>query len=178
MPLLKKPTTPAPKGEAPAPQQSQSRPAPGGGVKKDVFAQKYAQTDAESGGGYVPPIPGTYNALITEAQGVIDGEKTTAFLECMICDEENNMQGKQCRIYFNFTDDKGNDMQGLPYFKSAMQQLGVAEDFKSWDAMCETLAEIAQQQMWVVIDVKKKGKWTNIYLSSVPENQNEKPAYE
>jgi len=29
--------------------------------------------------------------------------------------------------------------------------------------------------MWCHINVKKKGKWTNIYLDDVPEDQDSKP---
>lgn len=180
MPVLKKPTSggiPAkPTQSAPAP----SRPMPGSGSpKQDAFAKRYAATDAEEGGGYVPPLPGTYNALITEGQGVVDGEKTSAYLEVTICDnDERGMQGKSVRIYSNFTDENGNEASGMPYFKANMAMLGQQDDFTSWDEMCEFLADLAQQEVWVVIDVKKKGKWTNVYLSSVPENQHEKPSYD
>lgn len=181
MPILKKPGA-AGQPAKPQPAAAQpGRPAPGGkpaAPKGDAFAARYAQTDAAAGGGYVPPVPGSYNALITEAQGVVDGDATSAYLECTICDDVNEMQGKTCRIYFNFTDEDGNEAAGMPYFKSAMTQLGQTDDFGSWDEMVEFLAELARQEVWVVIDVKKKGKWTNIYLASVPEDQDSKPSYE
>lgn len=147
----------------------------------DAFAQRYAATDAAAGGQYVPPPPGTYNALITEGQGVIDGKASSAYLELTVCNDvegDESVQGKTCRIYFNFTDEAGAEATGWPYFKSAMQQLGYPDDFESWDAMVEALAACAAAQVWCVIDVKKKGKWTNIYLSSVPENQDDKPSFE
>lgn len=173
MPILKKPGQPtqSQQPKAPTPGKSPSS------AQADPFAKKYASTEASEGGAWVPPEPGTYNALITEAQGVAEDQKTTAYLECTICDD-GDMNSKSARIYFNFTKEDGSDASGMPYFKSAMTMLGRTDDFKSWDEMCEFLAEIAAEQVWVIIDVKKKGKYTNIFLSSVPEDQNEKPSFE
>lgn len=189
MPILKKPATatPAKPGVAKVPLKTQVQqpahrplpPSPGGAV--DAFAQRYAATDAAAGGGWVPPPPDSYNALVTEAQGVIDGEASSAYLEFTICQNvegDESVQGKTCRMYFNFTDAEGNEATGMPYFKSAMAQFGYPDDFESWDQMVEALAAIAAAEVWAVIDVKKKGKYTNIFLSSVPENQDDKPAYE
>lgn len=175
MPLLKKPAG-APANKQQANQKEESRPAPGAGktVKKDAFAERYAKAEGKERGGWTPPDPGTYNCLVTEGQGVIDGEKTVAYLECIICDE-GDFQGKTIRLYWNFTDVEGKEMAGIEYFKSNMAMCGADEDFTSWDDMCDTLAEIARTEMWVVIDVKKKGKYINCYLSSVPDNQAEKP---
>lgn len=189
MPILKKPAAGQPaKPAAPArpgnpAQRLPVRPAQAEAEEDptDAFAQRYAGTEATAGGGYVPPPPGTYNVLITEGQGVVDGKATSAYLELTICsdvDGDETLQGKTCRMYFNFTDENGKEATGWPYFKSAMQQLGYPDDFESWAAMTDALAELANQQIWCVIDVKKKGKWTNVFLSSVPENQDEKPAYE
>lgn len=181
MPILKKPTPGAADKPAPA---VPAKPTPGvkppvkpaaAAPKRDAFAERYATTEAATGGGYIPPLPGTYQALITEGQGVIDGEKTAAYLELTIADDENEQRGKTTRIYYNFTDAEGQEMQGLPYFKADMTQLGVEEDFTSWQDMVDTLAQIAEQQIWVIINVVKKGKNTNVYLASVPENQDEKP---
>lgn len=170
MPILKKPN-----GGQPS-KPAQQQPAKGGKAS-DPFAKKYAETDAQEGSGWVPPPPGQYNCLITEGQGVQDGDKTSAYLEFVICDEEPEAaHGKTARIYWNFTDENGDDMPGMAYFKSAMTMLGHDEQFGSWDEMCEALAAIAGEEMWVIIDVKKKGKYTNCYLSSVPEDQSQKPA--
>lgn len=141
----------------------------------DPFAAKYAETEAAKGGGFVPPKPGTYNTILVEGQGVVDGDKTAAFITVQIVDEDEEDAGKNCRIYWNFTDENGQEASGMPYFKSNMQMLGVNKEFQSWDDMCETLAELAKEQPWLIINVVKKGDWTNIYLQSVPENQNEKP---
>lgn len=178
MPILKKTTTPPPatKTQSPAPG---SKANPVKDPARDAFAEKLAQTEAAEGGNWVPPPPGSYNALVTEGQGEVDGDKTTAYLEFTICEEDNDaVHGKTARIYFNFTDENGEDKGGMPYFKQAMQMFGIDPDTEitSWDAMCGKLAELAEQQAWAVIDVKKKGKYTNIYLSSVPEDQSGKPA--
>ena len=174
MPILKK----NPKPEAPAPE----KPAPGTqknpvkGPARDAFAQKLAETDASEGGQYIPPPPGNYSALVTEAQGVIDGDKTAVYIEVTIVDDDD-LAGKACRIYFNFTDENGDDANGMPYFKAAMVMFGIDPDkeITSWDSMCELLAQTAEQNMWCHINVKKKGKWTNIYLDDVPEDQDSKP---
>lgn len=167
------------KGGAKAPQQpakSSNPPKAPAGPKRDAFAQKLAETDAQSGGQWTPPPPGTYNALITEAQGEVDGDKTDAYFELTIVDHDE-LAGKTCRIYFNFTGEDGEEKSGMPYFKQALEMLGVnvEESVTSWESMCEVIAEIAAEQTWVIIDVKKKGKWTNVFLSSVPEEQSQKP---
>lgn len=149
------------------------------GPKRDAFAQKLAETDASVGGQWTPPPVGTYNALVTEAQGEVDGDKTDAYFELTIVDHEE-LAGKTCRIYFNFTDENGEEKSGMPYFKQALEMFGinVEESVTSWDKMCEVIAGIAEENVWCVIDVKKKGKYTNIFLSSVPEDQSQKPSLE
>lgn len=142
---------------------------------KDAFAERYNSTEANEKGAYVPPPPGTYEVLITEAQYINEDPKEFVYLEVTIVNHET-LDGKTARIYYTFTDEDGNAATGLPYFKSHMIMLGYADDLTSIDELQHRLAEIAEQQIWAVIDVKKKGKWTNVYLSSVPENQDEKPS--
>ncbi len=147
----------------------------------DAFAERYAKTEASKGGTYVPPEPGTYNALITEGQGVVKDLATSAYFEFTICGDVNGddaLQGKTCRMYFNFTDEEGREASGMGWFRGVMEQLGYPDAFTSWTEMCEALASLASEEVWVVIDVKKKGKWTNIYLNNVPEDQTEKPSYQ
>jgi hypothetical protein len=175
MPLLKK-TTPTKTETKTPPPGSKSNPVKG--PAKDAFAQKLAETEAAEGGNWVPPPPGSYNALVTEGQGEVDGDKTTAYLEFTLVEEDNDaVHGKTCRIYFNFTDENGEDKGGMPYFRQAMTMFGidVEAEINNWEDMCAKLAELAEEQAWCVVDVKKKGKYTNIYLSSVPEDQSEKP---
>lgn len=165
MPILKKPNPTQTTAKAPA------KPV----VQNDPFAAKYAETDAAKGKGFVPPEPGSYNAIIVEGQYQRDGDETKAYLEVQIVDEGVNA-GKNCRIYYNFTDKDGKEEPGMPYFKSNMQMLGREDDFLSEDDCAEFLAQLAEQQVWIEINVSKKGQWTNIYLNSVPENQDDKPA--
>lgn len=171
MPILKsqaKPNTPAKSG------------APNKAAKsKDVFAQKYAESEAGQGSGWVPPDPGTYNATVTEGQYTEDDQKTGAYIEVQI-EDDGDMNGKSARIYWNFTDENGDDKGGMPFFKSNMQMFGRAEDFTSKEEAADFLAELATNETKVIIDVKGKGsinpktgksKYTNIYLNSVPEVQ-------
>lgn len=166
MPILKKPQGNAQPGK-PTPQQQKSAP------KKDAFAERYEQADAK--GGFVPPDPGTYNALITECQATRDDEgvKESVYLECTITDD--TCPGKAIRIYYNLSNEKGEEMPGISFLKSNLEMLRVDQP-TSWDDLQEKLAELAQSQPWVVIDVKQKGKYTNCYLSSVPEDQDNKPS--
>lgn len=151
-------------------------------AQKDPFAAKYAETDAATGSGYVPPPPGKYEALIVEAQGVREDEpshREHAYLELVLVNcEDESLNGKKIRIFYNFTKEDGTEDKGMPYFKAANEMLGGSPP-ESWDDMCDTLAEIAKETMWVHINVvenKKGGKtYTNAYLDSVPENQNDKP---
>lgn len=169
MPILKK---------KPASSQPESQEATSGRKPaKDAFAQKMAETEANEGGNWTPPPVGTYSALVTEAQGVVDGDKTSAYFEVTIVEDED-ISGKTCRIYFNFTDENGDEMGGMPYFKQALTMFGIDPDkeITSWDSACDILANIAQENMWCHISVKKKGKYTNVFIDDVPENQDEKPA--
>lgn len=186
MPVLKKPSQTPTQLSRPGlpPRKPMDDRVPGiptenGGNGKDDFAKRYNNTEAGKGQ-YVPPPPGKYNALITEAQFVKEegSPQEAVFFECTIADDDKDVYGKTCRIYFNFVDAEGNEVTGMPYFRSAMTMLGYSDPIESEEHLQEMLAQIAQEQMWIVIDVKKKGKWTNIYLSAVPENQDSKPSIE
>lgn len=177
MPILKK--NPAQvKTETKAPAQGTNK-NPVKGPAKDAFAQKIAETEAGVGSGWVPPHPGTFNALITEAQLEQDGDKLDAYIEFTIVEEDDDeVHGKTARRYYNFVDDAGEEKGGVPFFKGDLQMLGIDtdEEITSMEKAAEVLAALVEEQKWVVIDVKKKGKYTNIFLNSVPENQDEKPA--
>src|ERR1700737_4373648 len=120
MPILKKPTT-----TTQPTSTSKSAPASSTKGKVDPFAARFNATEPKQGTGYVPPPPGTYNCLVVEAQGVVDGEKSTGYFEFVICDDGDQL-GKTFRKYWNFTNDKGED-QDLSYFRADMAMLGVQE---------------------------------------------------
>jgi len=188
MPILKRPTTPAaaPANKAPAigkslkhdtiPGIAKGSGGDGKSSSKDAFAARYNSTEPSAKGAFTPPPPGQYNALITECQYENDDPKETVYLEATIVDDDAVVGGKDCRIYFNLTDIEGNEGNGMPYLRSALAMLGYPDPIESLTDLQEILAQIAQDQTWVLVEVKKKGKWTNIYLSSVPENQAEKPS--
>lgn len=168
MPLLKTKT------------QQQKTEAPKEEVKKktggDAFAQKANATDASDKGTFIPPDPGTYNALITEVVGQ-EEDPQSIYIEYTIAGEgAEDMEGKNIRQYFNFTDEDGKDKSAMPFFKQVLAMLGYDEAIESFNQILEWLVdEHAKNETWVVIDVKKKGKYTNVFLSSVPENQKGKP---
>lgn len=186
MPILKKPQAQnqpkpppqkfAPGKPAPKPDPTDDIPMKHQGGGGDAFAKRFNTSDTK--GKFVPPEPGTYNALITEAQTSREGEgvKETCFFELTITDDLNDMQGKTCRIYFNFSDEEGDEMPGMPFFKSALEMLGSDTELRSWEHLEEIVSTIGATQPWVIIDVKKKGKYTNVFLNSVPENQDNKPS--
>jgi len=178
MPILKK----AGSKPTPTPTPTPDKPGSSGksavkGPARDAFAERMAATDAAEGGVWTPPPVGTYSALVTEAQGLIDDDKTSAYFEMTIVDNDE-VAGKTCRVYFNFTDENGDEQGGMPFFKQALTMFGVDVDTQitSWDATVELMAEIAVQNMWCHISVKRRGKNTNIYIDDVPENQDDKPA--
>lgn len=175
MPVLKNPANPKPAAAAPK-QAAAPKPAATIKPKTDPFGARLAEIEAKTGGGgFTPPPPGKYNALIVEGQGVIDGEKKSAYLEVIICDDENGALGMKCRVYWNFYDKEGKENEmGLAHFKGAFAMLGY-ETPTSWDAMCEDLADMANNNIWIVINVAKNAKGTNIYLDMVPEDQSQKP---
>lgn len=178
MPVLKNQKPAAAPAKAPA-QGTKAAPVTRG---VDPFAAKYAETEAATGSGYVPPPPGKYEAIIVEAQGVREDEpsqKQYVFFDLVLVNcEDDALNGKKIKIFFNFTKENGEEDQGMPYFKAANEMLGGTPP-TSWEDMCDTLAEIAKAQLWVNINVvenRKKGKtYTNAYLDSVPENQDDKP---
>lgn len=157
------------------PNPTAGKPTAKSAAQTDPFAAKYAETEASKSKGFVPPEPGSYNALIVEGQYQRDGDETKAYIEVQIVDPDVTSSGKNCRIYWNFTKADGSEGTGMPYFKSNMQLLGREDDFLSEDDCAEFLAELAKEQVWVMINVVKKGQYTNIYLDSVPENQDNKP---
>lgn len=167
MPILKKPN---PTTGKPAAKPTASGP-------QDDFARRYAATEPAKKGGFVPPEPGSYNALIVEGQYQRDGDETKAYIEVQIVDEDVPSSGKNCRIYYNFTKADGSDAGSMPYFRKDASLFGKDDEFTSEEDCAEFLAELAKAQIWVVINVVlSKGKYTNIYLDSVPENQSDKPA--
>lgn len=174
MPVLKK--TPAKTAEPSRLQQANEKIAK---AQADPFAAKYAETEASTGGGYVPPPPGAYEAIIVEAQGVREdapSKKEYAFLEMALVNcEDEDLNGKKIRLFYNFKKEDGSEGEGWSYFKAANEMLGGTPP-TSWDDMCDTLAEIAKAEIWVHINVVKKGKYSNAYLQDVPEDQDSKPA--
>jgi hypothetical protein len=175
MPILKK--TPA-RPAAPATDKEDNIPMKHGTggkpVKRDAFAERFEQTEAAAKGTYVPPPPGTYNALITEAQYEEEDPMERAYFEATIVDHKE-LQGKTMRIYYGFVSEDGSEGSGMPYFKSNLSMLGY-ERLASKEECKEVLQQIAEEQPWIIIDVKKRGKYTNVYLSSVPEDQANKPS--
>lgn len=196
MAILKKPGTPSPANakvqdrlpglpkdnggdgvvdETPAPAKKPLAKQIAATPKVDAFASRFNSTEASAGGGFVPPPPGQYEILITEAQGErVEGGKECAYLVCTIVNNDD-IAGKEVRIYFNFTDDDGNEAAGMPYFKQALAMCGFEDEITSWNHMLEVIAAIATEQLWGIMDVKKKGKWTNCFLSSIFEDQKQKP---
>lgn len=176
MAIMKKPTSTVTgsKREDQIPDLEKTRPAPGQKAVVDPFAKKYAETEAGKGG-FAPPKPGTYNARLTTLEAVIDGNRTYVFFEYTIVEEGDPMEGKVCRQWFNFTNAEGEDETGLPYFKSALAMLGHDENFTSWDSMCDVLEQLQSEPIGVIIKVTTKGKYTNVYLSDVPEDQDSIP---
>jgi len=181
MPILKKPATQnQPKGgntfgkkPAPTPKEKPDDVPDNPSGKKDSWGKRFEDTEGK--GGYNPPPPGTYNALITEAQASRDDEgvNEAVYFEVTITDEE--LAGKTSRIYYNFTNDKGEESTGMPFFKMALEMLG-AESPESWEAVEALCAELSEQQPWVIIQCKKRGPKVFTNLDSVPSNQDEKPS--
>ena len=187
MPVLKKPTTPATPRPGTTPTKPLSstntpnRTVPqGGGAKpKDSFAARFAAADPKEGGGFVPPTPGKYNAIIFDAvaERESEGIKETAYLEYTIHDPGEPMHSKAARIYYNFTKEDGTEGTGMPYFKAMLEMFGMPTEVESWEHMEEMLKELAEQEWWIIVDVKKKGAYTNSFIDSVPEDQSNKPTF-
>lgn len=181
MPILKRPATPATPTKPLSSTQSPNKNVPqgGGAPKRDSFAARFAAADPKEGGGFVPPVPGQYNAIIYDAvaERESEGIKETAYLEYTIHDPNEPMHSKAARIYYNFTKEDGTEGTGMPYFKAMLEMFGYDTDIQSWEQMEETLKELAEQEWWIIVDVKKKGAYTNSFINSVPEDQKNKPTF-
>lgn len=181
MPVLKSGTKPTQTPATPTrPLSSTGSPNKTVPPKQDSFAARFAAADSKTGG-FTPPLPGQYNAIIyaAVAERESEGIKETAYLEYTIHEEEPNapMHSKTARIYYNFTKEDGTEGTGMPYFKAMLEMFGYDTDIQSWEQMEDVLAELEKEEWWIVVDVKKKGAYTNSFINAVPEDQKNKPKF-
>ena len=149
------------------------KPAATGG---DAFMQKMkSSTGAPSMNFDIKP--GQYEALLYTS-GIYDEAppKEAIFLEFAIVNDDE-FGGKTTRIYYNIIDKEGNDGNGYDFLKRDLSTCEF-DDFEhnSQADFLEALKKWANEtQLWVVVDIKKKGTFTNVYLNSVMDDQSGAP---
>lgn len=165
--LKKKTATPAQQG---APAKS---PAPG--KKVDAFASKFNAVVPTDKGTYIPPDPGRYQGLITGGELINDPEKgISVYFETTITDE-GDFEHKKTRTYFNLFGPDEEELPGCAFFKRTVQMFGLTDEITSMQDVEDFIASTVEAKPWVVIDVKRNGKYTNVYINELLEDQDSKP---
>lgn len=165
MPTLKKPQTQKAK------QQEEEKP-------KSLSLASLFENAEESGGSVKP---GRYEALITGVSDRDTDKGLSVSFECTIVNHES-MTGRKAFLNYGITKaDPDNEGEFLPsggigFLKRDMKFFGV-DDFvpADKDEMIEAMQKIADDEVWINIEIKKKGEYTNTFLQDVNEDQDEKP---
>lgn len=142
----------------------------------DAFMSRLKSATAAPAGFDI--IPGQYEALCYKAGEYSEGQKEAIWIEFSIVNDQNGkMDGKTGRIYYQIKDKDGLEGNGFEYMKRDLENLGFEMDgYTSQADFIKGLEAWADQEaVWVVIDVKKNGQFTNIYLNSVMDDQASKP---
>jgi hypothetical protein len=162
MPQLKKSTTQKSK------QEVEEKP------KTKSLASMFESAEPAKAG---PPL-GRHEALIT---GVSDFDKETGLsvsFECTIVNDDE-FAGRKAFLNYGILkrDDEGETpAQGLGYLKRDMELLDHPLDGpEDKDDLLKQMQAVADEEIWVNIEVKKNGQYTNTYLQGVQEDQDDKP---
>lgn len=142
----------------------------------DAFMSRLKSAEAPAGFNIVA---GQYEALLYLADYYRDDKspRESVYLEFVIVNDTGKMDGKTTRIYYNIKDKDGADATGYDYLKRDLDTLGFdLNQFKSQEEFEMGLKAWADEEKpYVVIDVKKNGQYTNVYLNSVMDDQTGKP---
>ncbi len=149
-----------------------------GASSGDSFMQRLKGTKPAEKKAFYPLPPGQYEALAYKAEFARweDSQKEAVWIEFVVVND-GALDGKTSRMYYNLVDAEGNASQGEEYMVRDFQILGFDyTQFNSQTEFEEGLSEFFETEApWVVIDVKKNGKNTNIYLNSIMDDQENKP---
>ena len=164
-----------PKPGPAADEQAETTQATAGGTSRaDLF------NDAAAAGGFSFK-PGQYIVLLTGVSLLTDGEKMSVQFdfECT-GDNDPEDEGKTLRSWYNFFDEEGTPMQGMGFFKRDVAVLGKdAAEFidafrnseaasdPDWTEFKEVLAELGDERLECIVDVKEKKGFTNVYLKGL-----------
>lgn len=150
------------------------------GKKLDAFAEQFRNTKAAAAGGFL--ADGDYEGLIVSID-YKEGDKgdSVGIKYTVVNNADEDLNGKSAVSFYNVTDEEGNIAQGLEYLKRDLALLGVDADTQDAvtckEDFTELLSNLAEEQKWVEFQVKTK-KYTNVYLKSVFDNQEDKPLLE
>lgn len=119
---------------------------------------------------------GNWEALIIGGEVNEDDEKgISCYLEYVGVNDEK-VEGKTQRTYFQLADAEGEPQQGLNYFKRALSLLGREEvQIEDIADLTTIIEDIAADEPWVSIQVKTKKGYSNIYLQGLMDDQDDKP---
>lgn len=94
------------------------------------------------------------------------GKGAAAFMEVESIDGDE--EGKKGRQMYKLTDEDGAKQVGMAYLKRDLALLGY-EDVSGED-LVSTLEELTNEQPMLIVNVKKNGQYTNIYIQGLAEN--------
>ncbi len=160
--------------------QNQKSPAEKLGTKAaDPFAEKFnaAARDPNAGGFSSLPL-GKWEALTLKGGILHKDGKTMGWIEFGISQEEGGHDGKTGRAFYSLLDANEEIQRGAEFLARNLADMNYVDPEKgitSLDEVESILNSIEEDSRWVIIEVKKSGQYTNIFLSSVMENQDEKP---
>ena len=153
-----------------------------GGKKVDAFAEQLRKTKAASAGGFL--ADGDYEGLITEINYKENEEKgdSVGVKYTVVNNSDEDLNGKSAVSFYNVTTPEGEASQGLEYLKRDLISLGIEEDdldaVASKEEFIDLLNNLAEEQKWVEFKVTTRKGFSNVFLQSVFEDQDEKPELE
>lgn len=149
-------------------EPAQQEAAAGGRSRADMFR------NAPKAEGFDFPV-GQYTGILHECVFLVDGEKESVQFKVEVNDG-GEQDGKTVSMFYNFFDENGKQMRGMEFFKKDIDTL--EEDVDAFveayaegnDAFVDRLRMLGDERKEVVIEVKKKGGYTNVYLQGLTQN--------
>lgn len=128
---------------------------------------------------------GSHECLVAGGEAAENDKGTNVYIEYVLVNaDDDDMNGKSQRKYFQLVDSDGEGLQGADYFKKDLIDLGLEEeDFENRpeeedliDFLNGILKKLGKMQPYVSVKVVEgKGGYTNLYLNGLMEDQDNKP---
>lgn len=149
-------------------QEQEQTQSLGGQSRADLFR------NAPKAEGFDFPV-GQYVGILTDCVVLTDGQKESVQFKVEV-DDGGEQDGKTVSMFYNFFDENGTQMRGMEFFKKDIETLEEEVDSfieaysDSPAAFEDRLRVLAEERKRVVIEVKKKGQYTNVYLQGLSQD--------